>query len=190
MIKLRPLPLPGVIELIPDRFSDPRGLFCEVWNGEALRAEGINIDFVQDNHSVSRPRGVLRGLHYQLPPFAQDKLVRVVRGAIFDVAVDIRPASPTFRQWTAVTLSAADWNQLLVPAGYAHGFVTLEPDTEVIYKVSRPYSRAHERAIRYDDPDLAIDWPVEPDAILLSDKDQAAPPLSKADLPQGEEIPA
>ncbi|NMA98067.1 MAG: dTDP-4-dehydrorhamnose 3,5-epimerase [Phyllobacteriaceae bacterium] len=139
-ISIRQTELAGVLEIKAQPHGDDRGSFCEVWNQEAFARHGIDTAFVQDNHSVSRQRGVLRGLHYQLPPFAQARLVRVARGSIFDVAVDIRPGSPSFGKWVGVELSATRWNQLFVPAGYAHGFVTLEPDSEVIYKVSRPYS--------------------------------------------------
>lgn len=181
-ISVRETGLAGVLEIQPQMHGDERGSFCEVWNADDFARHGIRTQFVQDNHSVSRQRGVMRGLHYQLAPFAQDKLVRVVRGSIFDVAADIRPNSPTFGRWIGVELSAARWNQLLVPAGYAHGFVTLEPDTEVIYKVSRPYSRDHERAVRFDDPRLAIAWPVEASAMQLSEKDRLAPTLDASDL--------
>jgi len=181
-ISVRETGLAGVLEIQPQMHGDERGSFCEVWNADDFARHGIRTQFVQDNHSVSRQRGVMRGLHYQLVPFAQDKLVRVVRGSIFDVAADIRPNSSTFGRWIGVELSAARWNQLLVPAGYAHGFVTLEPDTEVIYKVSRPYSRDHERAVRFDDPRLAIAWPVDASAMQLSEKDRLAPTLDASDL--------
>lgn len=181
-ISVRQTELAGVLEIQPQKHGDERGSFCEVFNAEDFARQGITVSFVQDNHSVSRQRGVMRGLHYQLRPFAQAKLVRVVRGSIFDVAADIHPASPTFGRWVGVELSAERWNQLFVPAGYAHGFVTLEPDTEVVYKVSRPYSRAHERAIRFDDPRLGIAWPVDPAQMQLSEKDRLAPMLDGADL--------
>lgn len=181
-ISVRETGLAGVLEIQPQMHGDERGSFCEVWNADDFARHGIRMQFVQDNHSVSRQRGVMRGLHYQLAPFAQDKLVRVVRGSIFDVAADIRPNSPTFGRWIGVELSAARWNQLLVPAGYAHGFVTLEPDSEVIYKVSRPYSRDHERAVRFDDPRLAIAWPVDASEMQLSEKDRVAPTLDASDL--------
>lgn len=184
MLSVRQLELPGVLEIVPQRHGDERGLFCEVWSREAFAQIGLTTEFIQDNQSLSHARGVMRGLHYQLPPYAQDKLVRVVRGAIFDVAVDIDPASQTFGHWVFAELSAARWNQLFVPAGYAHGFVTLEPETEVIYKVSRPYSRTHERAIRFDDPRLAIAWPIAAKDMLLSPKDRMAPGLDAADLPR------
>jgi dTDP-4-dehydrorhamnose 3,5-epimerase len=189
-ISVRETGLAGVLEIQPQCHSDERGSFCEVWSAEDFARHGIRTQFVQDNHSVSRQRGVMRGMHYQLAPFAQDKLVRVLRGAIFDVAADIRPSSPTFGQWIAVELSASRWNQLLVPAGYAHGFVTLEPDTEVAYKVSRPYSKAHERAIRFDDRRLAIAWPVRVEEMQLSEKDRLALTLDEADLAEISEEPA
>lgn len=167
--------IPDVKVLTPRRFDDPRGTFAEVYRRDALAALGVTCDFVQDNHSISHRRGTVRGLHYQAPPFAQDKLVRVVRGAIFDVAVDLRRSSPTFGRHVACVLSAAEWNQLLVPAGFAHGFCTLAPDTEVLYKVTAYYSAAHERGIRWDDPQLGIDWPVAADEALLSEKDRRLP---------------
>ena len=134
------------------------------------RAPGVH--FVQDNQSYSKHRGVLRGLHLQVPPAAQDKLVRVVRGAIFDVAVDVRGASLAYGRWAGIRLSATEWNQLFIPKGFAHGFLTLEDDTEVLYKVSAPYSPEHERTIRFDDPAIGIDWPIEQEPIL-SEKDSA-----------------
>jgi dTDP-4-dehydrorhamnose 3,5-epimerase len=180
MLEIRRLAIPEVLEIKPRKFGDARGFFSETWSTAAMQAAGIDLDFVQDNHSYSAARGVLRGLHFQLPPVAQDKLVRVSRGSIYDVAVDIRRGSPTYGHWVGLTLSAEIWNQILVPKGFAHGFVTLETDTEVQYKVTAPYSPADERAIRFDDPGLAIDWPVEPEDILLSPKDAEAP--SFADL--------
>lgn len=178
MLEVRSLRLEGVVEIRPERFSDDRGFFSEVWNKARWREAGIDVDFVQDNHSLSKQRGVLRGLHYQAPPMAQAKLVRVTRGAIFDVAVDIRAGSPTYGQWVATTLSASLWNQLFVPVGFAHGFVTIEPETEVEYKVSALYSPEHDRAIRFDDPDIGVEWPIEAGQLILSDKDRAAPRLA------------
>lgn len=178
MLDMRPLALDGLVEIRPPRFGDERGFFSQVWSAEEMAAAGIALDFVQDNHSYSAARGVLRGLHYQVPPAAQHKLVRVSRGAVFDVAVDIRAGSPTFGQWAGLTLSAELWNQLLVPPGFAHGFVTLEEHSEVQYKVSAPYRPEFERSIRFDDPDIGIDWPVAAGELLLSAKDQAAPSLS------------
>lgn len=167
-----------MLEIRPDRHSDERGFFSEVWNEGVYAEAGIALRFVQDNHSQSREPGVLRGLHFQSPPFAQDKLVRVTRGAVFDVAVDIRPHSPTYRHWLGMRLSAAEWNQLLIPKGFAHGFLALEPDTEVQYKVTAPYSREHDRAIRFDDPEIGIEWPMAREALILSDKDRSAPLLA------------
>lgn len=182
MVEVRALELPGVYEVTPKRFGDDRGFFSETYNAAALAEHGLTMTFCQDNHSLSKPAGVLRGLHYQLPPFAQDKLVRVLRGAILDVAVDIRKNSPSFGKWLSLRVSADAWNQILVPKGFAHGFVTLEPDTEVAYKVSQPYSREHERSIRFDDPDLAVDWQVAVAGLTLSEKDRAAPLLADAAL--------
>jgi len=181
MVEVRKTSLPGVLEIVPRRMGDERGFFSEVWNAQGFKDAGVDIAFVQDNHSRS-VKGVLRGLHYQLEPFAQDKLVRVSRGSVFDVAVDIRRSSPTFGQWTGVTLSADGWNQLLVPAGFAHGFLALEDGSEVQYKVSALYSPDHDRGINPDDPAIGIDWPLPRDQWLLSAKDQNAPLLAKADL--------
>jgi dTDP-4-dehydrorhamnose 3,5-epimerase len=182
MVEVRDLEIGGVREVRPRRFSDERGFFSEVWNAESWAAQGIELAFVQDNHSLSRRKGVLRGLHYQLPPFAQEKLVRVSRGAVFDVAVDIRRSSPTFGCWTSTILSAAEWNQLLIPAGFAHGFLALEDDTEVQYKVTARHSAAHDRALRWNDPEIGIDWPLAEAEVLLSPKDQAAPLLADAEV--------
>ncbi|MBW3096899.1 dTDP-4-dehydrorhamnose 3,5-epimerase [Pseudohoeflea coraliihabitans] len=179
MHQFRKLDLEGVIEIVPARHGDDRGFFSEVYNAARFKANGIRPDFVQDNHSYSQARGVLRGLHFQLPPFAQDKLVRVVKGAVFDVAVDIRTGSPTFGQWVGRELSAEKWNQLFIPAGYAHGFMTLEPDTEFLYKVSAPYSPEHDRSIRFDDPAIGIDWPISAAQITVSDKDRRGPLLAE-----------
>lgn len=178
LIEARRLALPELLELKPRRFFDDRGFFSEVWNETQLEEAGITTRFVQDNVSSSSTKGVLRGLHFQTPPAAQAKLVRVARGAIFDVCVDIRPSSSTFRRWAGLVLSAEKWNQLYVPEGFAHGFITLEPDTEVTYKVSAPYQPQCERSIRFDDPELRIEWPVV-DEPLLSDKDASAPLLSE-----------
>ena len=177
MLDVRPLGL-GVLEIRPARLPDERGFFSEVWSERAFREAGITTGFVQDNHSLSRDAGVLRGLHFQAPPVAQAKLVRVSRGSVFDVAVDIRTGSPTYGQWVAARLSAAEWNEMYVPEGFAHGFLTLEPDTEVQYKVSAPYSREHDRAIRFDDPAIGVEWPIDRAALILSDKDRAAPLLA------------
>jgi len=178
MVDYRRLALDGLVEIRPRRFADERGFFSETWNEAAWRDAGFALAFVQDNHSLSRPRGTLRGLHFQSPPAAQAKLVRVSRGSAFDVAVDLRPASPTYRQWAGIILSAAAWNQLLIPEGFAHGFLTLEADTEVQYKASAAYSPAHDRAVRFDDPAIAIDWPLPAAELILSDRDRAAPLLA------------
>jgi dTDP-4-dehydrorhamnose 3,5-epimerase len=174
--------IPDVKLLVPDRHGDHRGFFSETYNRRALANAGIDLDWVQDNHSLSVHAGVLRGLHYQIPPRAQDKLVRVVKGSILDVAVDLRRASPTFGRHVLAVLSAENWTQIFVPKGFAHGFVTLEPNTEVIYKVTDYYSPEHERGIRWNDPDLNIDWRVSPAEATLSARDQAHPPFREADL--------
>lgn len=181
MIDTRPLGLEGVLEITPVQHSDERGFFSEVFSKNALAETGIGFDCVQDNLSYSATKGVIRGLHYQLPPRAQDKLVRVARGAIFDVAVDIRRDSVTFGHWVSLVLSAKAWNQILVPKGFAHGFLTLEDNTEVVYKVTDSYSPSHDRSIRYDDPQINIDWPTEGLDLVLSDKDRVAPLLSDAE---------
>ncbi|HEY0445319.1 MAG TPA: dTDP-4-dehydrorhamnose 3,5-epimerase [Allosphingosinicella sp.] len=181
MVIVRPLDIPEVLEIVPEKYGDHRGFFSEVWSRARLAEQGVDLDWVQDNQSFSVARGVLRGLHYQTPPFAQAKLVRVIRGSIWDVAVDIRRGSPTYGRWAALTVSAEKWNQVLVPAGFAHGFVTLEPDCEVLYKVSAVYAPGHDRSIRFDDPALAIDWPVAGEEVILSDKDRDAPTLADSD---------
>ncbi len=170
--------LDGVVEIRSKRHGDERGWFSETYKRNVLRDAGIDIDFVQDNESFSAPTGTLRGLHYQTAPHAQDKLVRVIQGSILDIAVDIRQASPTFGQHIAVRLTADDANQLLVPVGFAHGFCTLEPDVRVTYKVSSQYAPDCERAIRWDDPTLAIEWPLPSSGPTLSGKDNVAPHLA------------
>jgi len=181
MLQVEPTAIPEVKVIKPARFGDARGFFSEVYNRDRFFKAGLEFDFVQDNHSWSAKAGTVRGLHFQSHPFAQDKLVRVIRGRILDVAVDIRRSSPTYGRHVAVELSAENWLQLLVPIGFAHGFCTLEPDTEVLYKVTGSYSAEHDRGIAWDDPDLAIDWPVQADAAILSEKDLRHPHL--ADLP-------
>ncbi|HEY6631024.1 MAG TPA: dTDP-4-dehydrorhamnose 3,5-epimerase [Rhizobiaceae bacterium] len=182
MLEVRQLELAGVYEITPRRFGDDRGFFSETYSAAALAAAGIDLVFIQDNHSLSRRTGVLRGLHYQLAPFAQDKLVRVVRGAILDVAVDIRKSSPTFGRWLSLEVSAEKWNQILVPKGFAHGFVTLVPDTEVVYKVTERYAPDHDRSIRFDDPAIGVDWRISSAEITLSDKDRNAPLFADAQV--------
>jgi dTDP-4-dehydrorhamnose 3,5-epimerase len=169
--------IPDVKIVTPKKFGDHRGFFSEVYNARAFREAGIDLDFVQDNHSLSATVGTLRGLHFQSEPFAQDKLVRVPSGKILDVAVDIRRSSPTYGRHVAIELSAQNWRQLLVPVGFAHGFVTLEPDTEVMYKVTNYYSAPNDLGLAWDDPDLGIDWPFPPGEVVLSDKDRKHPRL-------------
>jgi dTDP-4-dehydrorhamnose 3,5-epimerase len=159
----------------PRRHIDSRGFFSETYNKKALAGVGIHLDFVQDNHSLSVEKGVVRGLHYQMPPFAQDKLVRVIRGSIFDVAVDLRKSSPTFGRHVAAVLSAEEWNQILVPIGFAHGFCTLEANTEVIYKVTNYYAPDYDRGLFWNDPQLGIQWPISPQQAILSEKDKCQP---------------
>jgi dTDP-4-dehydrorhamnose 3,5-epimerase len=177
-MKLVPTHLRDVVEIRPTRFGDERGWFTEVYKSMVLADAGIDIVFVQDNESFSAARGTLRGIHYQVAPHPQDKLVRVMRGSILDVAVDLRRSSSTFGEHVAVTLTADEGNQLLVPAGFGHGFCTLEPDTHVGYKVSGQYSTECERAIAWNDPELAVAWPGEMTEPTLSAKDQAAPMLA------------
>ena len=172
--------IPDVKLLVPKQFKDHRGFFSEVYSRKALTDLGITSDFLQDNHSLSVEKGVLRGLHYQLPPMAQDKLIRVVRGAILDVAVDVRRSSPTFGKHVAAVLSAENWRQVYVPVGFAHGFITLEPNTEVLYKVNAFYSPQHERGILWNDPALGIDWGVSPAQAILSARDLTHPALAAA----------
>lgn len=176
-MQIRSTEIAGVLMLDPVRHSDDRGFFSEVYREDALRAVGVDIRFVQDNHSCSVARGVVRGLHFQIPPFAQAKLVRVVAGAILDVAVDLRRSSPTYGRHVAVRLGAAEWNQLFIPAGFAHGFCTLAPDTEVVYKTSSYYSAPHDRGLLWNDPALGIDWPLAAAEAVLSDKDRRHPRL-------------
>ncbi|MGG1312876.1 MULTISPECIES: dTDP-4-dehydrorhamnose 3,5-epimerase [Cohnella] len=178
-MKVTEAKLPGVLLIEPAVFGDHRGFFMESYNSQTFAKHGIHFNFIQDNHSLSAEAGVLRGLHYQLNPKAQTKLVRVVAGAIYDVVVDIRRGSPTFGQWQGFILSAANKRQLLVPQGFAHGFCTLVPQTEVLYKVDEYYSPEHDRGIAWNDPALGIDWPVT--SPILSEKDGRHPVLSEAD---------
>jgi dTDP-4-dehydrorhamnose 3,5-epimerase len=176
------LDLNGVKLIKTPRFADSRGFFSEVYNKRAFSAAGIDVTFVQDNHSLSVAKGTVRGLHFQIPPFAQAKLVRVIRGAIFDVAVDLRRGSPSYGRHISAVLSAKDSQLLFLPIGFAHGFCTLEPNTEVVYKVSDYYAPDHDRGMLWNDPDLAIDWPVGEDAAILSEKDRNLPRFK--DLPE------
>ena len=171
--------------LVPKRYSDHRGFFSEVYNRKALAEAGIDIDFVQDNHSLSAEKGTVRGLHFQTPPFAQDKLVRVVRGSVFDVAVDLRRDSSSYGRHVGVVLSAEAWNQVLVPVGFAHGFMTLEPGTEVVYKVSDYYSPDHDKGLLWNDPALGIQWPIPEGEVVLADKDRVHPKLAELVTPFG-----
>lgn len=170
--------LSGVKIIEPRVHKDNRGFFMESFNAKKLEAHGLTADFVQDNHSLSVDKGIIRGLHYQLNPMAQGKLMRVITGAIFDVAVDIRENSPTFGEWVGVTLSATNNRILFIPEGFAHGFCTLMKQTHIQYKVDEYYSVAHEKGIMWDDPELAIKWPTS--RPILSEKDTNQPSLQKA----------
>ena len=165
------------------RFKDNRGWFTESYSERRFAEHGVSTRFVQDNHSLSRTKGTLRGLHFQSPPFAQAKLVRCLRGRILDVFVDLRHGSPTFGQYGSVELSGDNDEQVLVPEGYAHGFLTLEPDTEIMYKVSNFYAPQNDHGIRWDDPAIGIKWPFVIDPANLSDKDRKLPLLSEIESP-------
>ncbi len=181
-MKATPLAIPDVILFEPKVFSDARGFFLESFNQKAFdEAVGSHYDFVQDNHSRSS-KGVLRGLHYQLPPHAQGKLVRVVQGAVFDVAVDVRKSSPTFGQWVGAELSAENHHQLWLPPGFAHGFVVLSESADFVYKTTDFYAPECDRGIRWDDPDVGVDWMTQELSITLSPKDEAAPRLKDAEV--------
>jgi dTDP-4-dehydrorhamnose 3,5-epimerase len=178
-MQVNDLGLGGVLEIIPKKSGDARGFFSETYQRQRFADAGIAQDWMQDNQSYSAEKGVLRGLHFQIAPQAQDKLIRVLRGSIFDVAVDIRRGSATYGKWVSCELSAAKFNQLLIPKGFAHGFLTLEPDVEVLYKVSAPYAPDCDRGIAWNDPDIGIAWPLAPgEQPVLSGKDAAAPRLS------------
>jgi len=179
-MKVERLSIPEVILVTPPRYGDNRGFFSEVFNQERFSAAGIDLPFVQDNQSLSRETGVVRGLHCQVSPHPQGKLVRCVRGAIWDVAVDAREGSSTYGQWAAAELSAENWAQLWVPPGFLHGFCTLVPDTEVLYKVTDRYSKECERGVVWDDPDLALPWPIAPGSAVLSEKDLVLPRFKDA----------
>lgn len=180
------LEIPEVRLIVPRRFPDARGYFAETYNREALARHGIADTFVQDNHAYSRRRGTVRGLHFQLPPQAQAKIVRVARGSIYDVAVDLRRGSATYGRFAAAVLSAENGAQLFIPAGFAHGLCTLEDDTEVLYKASDFYAPALEGAIRWDDPEIGIPWPLDGLAPAISERDAAAPLLSDFASPFGQ----
>ena len=179
-MKAERLAIPDVILLEPPRYADARGFFSETYVYSGAVAAGIEACFVQDNHSLSVERGTIRGLHCQIVPSPQGKLVRCVRGAIWDVAVDIREGSPSCGKHVSAILSAENWQQLWIPEGFLHGFCTLEPMSEVIYKVTAPYDRAAERGVIWNDPHLALPWPVRDDEAVLSDKDRLLPPLARS----------
>jgi dTDP-4-dehydrorhamnose 3,5-epimerase len=180
-MEFEPLELAGVVKITPRRIGDERGYFSEVFRDAWFRETIADVTFVQDNQALSQHAGTVRGLHFQLEPMAQGKLVRCDAGRIFDVAVDIRTGSPTFGQWVGVELSARNGDQLWVPAGFAHGYATLEPASIIHYKVTAPYSPQHDRGLQFDDPSIGILWPVDPAKAVLSQKDRAQPKLS--DLP-------
>ena len=175
--------LPEVKVMSLKKNEDSRGFLSEAYTKRVFAAEGKEIDFVQDNHSFSAKRGTVRGLHFQTPPVAQHKLVRVVRGSVFDVVVDLRRSSLSYGQHVSVVLSASAWNQVLVPIGFAHGFMTLEDDTEVIYKASDYYSPDHDKGLLWNDPALGIQWPVPAKEALLSERDRAQPRLAELESP-------
>lgn len=174
------LPLKDTLVIVPEVYTDHRGYFIETYNLRYFKEIGINLEFVQDNESKTLKAGTIRGLHYQIAPMGQAKLVRCVKGAIFDVIVDIRPWSPTFGRWTGVYLNEENHKQILVPVGFAHGFQSLVDDVVVIYKVSQLYSKEHDRAIRWNDPEIGISWPI--DNPILSEKDRNAPLLKDAEI--------
>jgi dTDP-4-dehydrorhamnose 3,5-epimerase len=175
-------PVDGLLLIAPKRFGDARGFFSETYSKRSFAEIGIDLDFVQDNHAFSADAGTVRGLHFQEPPFAQDKLVRVTRGRVLDVAVDIRRSSPTYGRHVAVELSAESWHQFLIPKGFAHGYCTLEPDTDLLYKVTAFYSAEHDRGIRWNDPTVGIAWPQGAGAVL-SARDASAPAFAELASP-------
>jgi len=177
-MQVRSLEIPEILVISPQRHEDERGFLSETYNRRDLAGIGIADTFVQDNHSFSRRRGTVRGLHFQLPPAAQAKLIRVLRGSVFDVAVDLRRGAASFGHHSSCVLRGAERDQLYIPTGFAHGFCTLEDDTEVLYKCSGYYNPEVERGLRWDDPELGIDWPVTPEAALLSERDRAHPGLA------------
>jgi len=179
-LETEPLSIDAVRLIRPRRHADERGYFVELWNREVFAAAGIDTDFVQDNASLSRSAGTVRGLHFQRLPKAQAKLVRVVAGAVFDVAVDLRRGSPTFGRHVSAILTAEGGEQLFVPVGFAHGFCTLEPDTEVAYKVSSSYAPGHDAGVLWNDPDIGIEWPLNGRPPILSQKDTSLPRLRSA----------
>lgn len=183
MLRIQETELPGVLVIEPPLLEDLRGHFSEVWNRHSFAEAGIDCDFVQDNLSLSRAVGTIRGLHCQTEPEPQAKLVRCARGRLFDVAVDVRRGSSTYGRWTGVELSAENHLQLFIPTGFLHGFVTREPDTEIVYKCSHFYCAPCELAVRFDDPEIGIDWGIDPAEAIVSDKDAAAGSLAQLDTP-------
>jgi len=181
-MKVERLAIADIVLITPARYGDALGFFSETYSARRYREIGITTAFVQDNHSLSAHAGVVRGLHCQIAPSVQGKLVRVVKGAVWDVAVDIRHGSPTYGRYAAAELSAANWRQMWVPGGFLHGFCTLEPDTEVIYKVTADYDPAAERGVIWNDPALALPWPVSAGEAVLSGKDAALPALAGCDV--------
>ena len=188
-LQIEKTPIPDLVVLTPKRFGDERGYFSESWNADVMAQAGLDLRFVQDNHSLSHEVGTIRGLHFQHPPKAQTKLVRCGRGRLFDVAVDIRKGSPSFGAWFGVELSAENGRQLLVPVGFAHGFITREPETEILYKCTDFYAPDHDAGILWADPDLGVEWGLGDQAPLLSNKDRLAPRLSEIDSPFTYEAP-
>lgn len=180
-MKVEALSIADVKLITPPRYNDPRGFFSETWSQSRYKDAGIPGPFIQDNHAVSTGAGVLRGLHCQIGPNAQGKLVRCIKGAIFDVAVDVRQGSPTFGQSVGAEISAENWAQIWVPVGFLHAYCTLTAETEVIYKVTGAYDKAAERGVIWNDPDIGIEWPILADKVILSDKDKMLPRLR--DLP-------
>lgn len=178
-MKFERLAIADVVKITPQRFGDNRGYFSEVFKERWFRETIADVGFVQDNQSLSAQVGTVRGLHFQRPPFAQGKLVRCIAGAIFDVAVDIRVGSPSYGKWVGATLSAENGEQLWIPAGFAHGFATLKPDTILHYKVTAPYSAPDDRGLLWNDPEIGIVWPIEMDGAVLSDKDKLQPRLAE-----------
>lgn len=182
-MKIEQTSLPGVLLLTPERYGDDRGFFCESWSKQSFDALDLDLEFVQDNHSFSTQRGTIRGLHYQAPPHAQAKLVRCGRGALFDVAVDFRMGSPNFGKWVGAELSFENGQQMFVPTGFLHGFITLTGDTEIIYKCSNYFAPDAAGAVRWDDPAIGIDWQLGDQKPVLSPKDTNAPYLADIDSP-------
>ena len=180
-MEISPTAIPEVKLVRLARHEDARGFFSETWNRAAFATAGIDLDFVQDNHALSAERGTLRGLHFQIPPFAQAKFLRCPRGAVFDVALDLRHGSPTYGRHVHTILSEEEWNAIVIPEGFAHGYCTLEPATEVFYKVNRAYAPDHDRGLLWNDPALGIDWPVDKADAILSERDRSHPTL--AELP-------